>query len=151
MAKTKYGKYLLTDFQSTPPAYAAYAIEGPQWGMSGARSIPGASANFGGELFPKPILLEKEPHTHDADEYLLFMGGQLPDLFSNFDAEIDFWIGEEQEKYVITKPTIIFIPKGLLHTPLNFRKINKPVFFNVILMAPKFTKRINGELISFDD
>jgi len=150
MATGKYAKYLVTDFKAVPPPFARDAIMGPQVAFSGARNIPGANANFGGELFVKPILLEKEPHTHEADEYLIFLGGQLPDLFSNFDAEIDFWIGKEQEKYVITEPTIIFIPKGLLHTPLNFRKINKPVFFGVILLTPKFTKTMNGKDYSYE-
>ena len=149
MAENKYSKYLVKNFKSVPPPFAADAIEGPQWGFDGSRTVPGAKLNFGGEVFVKPILLEKEPHTHDVDEYLIFMGAQLPDLFSNFDAEIDFWIGEEQEKYVIAEPTIIYIPKGLLHTPLNFRKVNKPVFFNVILAASKFSKRMNGKLYSF--
>lgn len=151
MAAKKYEKYLLKKFSSVPPPFAADTIAGLQWGISGARTFPGATIHFGGEVFVKPILLEEAPHTHDADEYLIFMGGQLPDLFSNFDAEIDFWMGEEQEKYLITEPTIIYIPKGIPHTPLNFRIVNKPVFFNIILQAPKFSKKMNGKLYSFDD
>src|SRR4030067_1737414 len=99
MRTGKYTKYLLTDFKSVPPV-ARDAIAGPQVAFRGARQIPGANANFGGQVFIKPVFLEKEPHTHDADEYLIFLGGQLPDLFSSFDAEIDLWMGEEQEKYV---------------------------------------------------
>ena len=106
--------------------------------------------NMGWQLFTKPILLEKAPHTHNADEYLIFLGGQLPDLFSSFDAEIDFWMGKEQEKYTITKPTIIYIPKDMQHTPLDFRKINKPVLFSALLLTPKFTKTMDGKELSYD-
>ena len=100
---------------------------------------------MGWQLFVEPIYLEKEPHTHDVDEYLIFLGGKLPDLFESFQAEVDFCIGEEQEKHLITKPTIIFIPKGLVHCPLNFRKIDKPILFHAILLAPRFTKTIGAK------
>ena len=147
MAKKKYAKYLFSDFRedSNLPAVA-----GPQAYFRGGRQIPGANMNMGWQLFIKPIYLERAPHTHDADEYLIFLGGQLPDLFSSFEAEIDFWIGEEQEKYVITRPTIIFIPRGMPHTPLDFRKIVKPVLFSALLLTPRFTKTMDGKEMAYD-
>ncbi len=147
MAAKKYAKYLFSDFKedSNLPA-----VLGPQAYFRGARQIPGANMNMGWQLFVKPVFLEKEPHTHDGDEYLIFLGGQLPDLFSSFDAEIDFFMGEEQEKYVITKPTIIYIPKDIPHTPLNFRIINKPVLFTALLLTPRFEKTMNGKYYSYD-
>lgn len=147
MADLKYQKYVFTEFKedSNLPAVAS-----PQAYFRGARQIPGSNMNMGWQLFLKPIFLEKEPHTHDADEYLIFLGGHLPDLFSSFEAEIDLWLGEEQEKYIITKPTIVFIPKGFPHTPLNFRNIVKPVLFSALLLTPKFTKRMGGRDYSYD-
>ena len=147
MSKGKYAQYLFSDFKedSNLPAVA-----GPQAYFRGARQIPGANMNMGWQLFTRPIFLEKAPHTHTADEYLIFLGGELPDLFSSFDAEIDFWIGEEQEKYVITRPTIIYIPKGMPHTPLDFRKIVRPVLFSALLLTPRFTKPMAGREYSYD-
>ena len=147
MASKKYAKYLFTDFKEDANLPA---VDGPQAYFRGARQIPGANMNMGWQLFVRPMLLEKAPHTHDADEYLIFLGGQPPDLFGSFDAEIDFWIGKELEKYVITKPTIIFVPKGLPHTPLDFRKIVKPVLFSAILLTPKFTKTMDGKEFAYD-
>ncbi len=147
MAESKYDKYFLTEFKepSNLPAVA-----GPQAYFRGAKQIPGANLNMGWQLFIKPIYLEKEPHTHDVDEYLIFLGGKLPDLFDSFKAEIDFCIGEEQEQRVIDKATIIFIPKGLVHCPLNFRKIDEPILFHAILLAPRFTKTMGGKEYSYD-
>jgi mannose-6-phosphate isomerase-like protein (cupin superfamily) len=147
MAEKKYAKYLFSDFKedSNLPAVA-----GPQAYFRGARQIPGANMNMGWQLFVKPIHLEKEPHTHASDEYLIFLGGQLPDLFSSFDAEIDLWLGEEQEQYLINRSTIVFIPKGLTHCPLNFRVIRKPVLFSALLLTPKFTKTMGGKEFSYD-
>jgi hypothetical protein len=97
----------------------------------GTRQIPGAGINMGWQLFTKPVLPEKEPHMHDADEYLVFLGSDPADWFSSFDAEIDLFLGEELEQYVIDKPTIVNIPPKLSHCPLNFRIMNKsPCFYH---------------------
>jgi mannose-6-phosphate isomerase-like protein (cupin superfamily) len=146
MEELKYGKYIFTDFKE--PANLT-AVADPQAYFRGARQIPGANMNMGWQLFVKPIYLEKEPHTHNVDEYLVFLGGKLLDLF-DFKAEIDFWIGKEQEKHVINKPTIIFIPKGMVHCPLNFRKIDEPILFHAILLGSRFTKFMNGKEFSYD-
>jgi hypothetical protein len=147
LAESKYDKYFLTEFKesSNHPAVAD-----PQAYFRGARQLHGANLNMGWQLFVKPVYLEKEPHTHDADEYLIFLGGKLPDLFNSFKAEIDFCIGEEQESHLIDKATIIYIPKGLVHCPLNFRKIDEPVLFHAILLAPRFTKTMGGKEYSYD-
>ncbi len=146
MTERKYEKYVLTEFKEEPnfPGIAS-----PQAYFRGARQIPGANLNMGWQLFTQPIYLEKEPHTHDVDEYLCFLGGKLPDVF-DFKAEIEFWMGEEGEKYIINKATIIFIPKGLVHCPLNFKRIDEPILFHAILLAPRFTKRMKGKEYTYD-
>lgn len=147
MAENKYDKYFLTEFKE--PANLP-GVDGPQAYFRGARQIPGANLNLGWQLFVRPMLLEKEPHTHDFDEYLVFLGGTLPDLFSSFQAEIDFCIGEELEQHLIDKATIIFIPRGMVHCPLNIRKVDKPFLFQAILEAPKFIKTMQGKEYSYD-
>ena len=140
--KLKYQELVFSDFKedSNLPA-----VDGPQAYLRGARQIPGANMNMGWQLFVRPMELEKEPHTHNGDEYLIFLGATLPDIFSSFDAEIDLFMGPELEKYVITKPTIVFVPKGFSHTPLNFRVLRKPVLFSALLLSPVFEKTMNGK------
>ncbi len=66
----------------------------------------------------------------------MFLGSKPPDVF-DFDAEIEFYMGEDPdnlEKIVITKPTIIRVPRGVWHCPLIFKKVNKPVWFQAGLL-----------------
>jgi hypothetical protein len=147
MAKKKYAKYVFSGLREEMklPFFAK-----PQAYFRGTRQIPGANVNMGWQLLIKPILLETEPHTHDADEYLIFLGNDPADWFSSFDAEIDLFLGEEMEKYLIDKPTVVYIPANLTHCPLEFRVINRPVLFTALLQAPIFTKTMKGKLYTFD-
>lgn len=142
----KYEKLVFTDFKESGNLPGVLS---PQGYFRGANQIPGAKANFGWQVFTKPLYLERAPHTHAGDEYLIFMGADTSNLFDSFDAEIDLTLGEELEKYVITKPTIVYIPAGMAHTPLDFRVIRKPVFFTALLLSPIFEKTMNGKYYEF--
>jgi hypothetical protein len=120
-------------------------IAKPQAYFRGAHQIPGAGINMGWQLFIRPVLLEKEPHTHNTDEYLIFLGDNPADWFGSFDAQIDLYLGEEMEKYVIDKPTIVYIPPKMSHCPLDFRVLYRPVLFTALLQSPVFTKTMKGK------
>ncbi len=146
MAKKKYEKLVFSGFKESMDLPF---IAKPQAYFRGEHQIPGARVNMGWQLFIKPVQLEREPHTHDADEYLIFLGHDTADFFSSFDAQIDLFLGEEMEKYLIDKPTIVFIPSKMVHCPLNFRVLNKPVLFTALLQTPVFTKTMNGKEFTF--
>ena len=71
--------------------------------------------------------------------FLVFLGASFPNVF-DFDAKIEFTLGkgDEAETYIIDKPTIIRIPAGVSHCPLNFKEVNKPVLFLATLFTPMF-------------
>jgi hypothetical protein len=146
MTEKKYQQYVFSDFRED---HNHPNVMSPQAYFRGASQIPGANMNMGWQVLTDPMHLEREPHTHDVDEYLIFLGWKLPDVFE-FDADIDFYLGEEQEHYTIDKATIIYIPKGMVHCPLNFRRIGIPILFHAILMAPQFIKEMNGEKFVFE-
>ena len=56
------------------------------------------------------------------------------------DAEIEMGLGEEQEIHKITTPASVYIPKGLVHCPLNFRRVGKPILFVHATLASKYVK-----------
>ena len=157
---TRYGKYFLSDNHQPPKPMDFVSlnslppfpeIASPQTYFRGASALPGATATIGWQVFIAPVSWET-PHTHIYDEFLIFLGAELPDLCSSFDAEIDFWMGEEMEKHTITSTTIIYIPKGLQHSPLNFRVVRKPVLFHALYLGPSLdAKRVEGfDLKTFD-
>ncbi len=156
----KYGKYFLSDNGQPPKANDFVSlnslppfpeIASPQTYFRGASALPGATATIGWQVFTAPVCWET-PHTHKYDEFLIFLGAQPPDFCKSFDAEIDFWMGEEMEKHTITSTTVIFIPKGIMHSPLNFRAIRKPVLFHALYLGPSLdSERLpNFDLTTFD-
>ena len=116
-----------------------YVIK-PQAYFRGASQIPGSEFNVGFQIFAKPFFLDRIPHRHKHDEYLVFLGGYFPNVF-DFDADIELTLGKEgvdAEVYHICKPTIVRIPADVYHCPLNFKRVVKPVFFQAALMEGMF-------------
>ena len=102
-------------------------------GFRGACQIPGAKCTIGGALVTEPIFIDPYPHKHSGDEYLGFLGP--PGHVYDWDAHIEFTLGldDDAEMYNIDQPTIVRIPANTWHCPLNFIRIGKPVFFQVVL------------------
>lgn len=133
---TKWGDWILT-----PQAY-----------FRGDRNMPGAGLNLGYQVILKPHRLETEPHFHREDEYLVFLGAKFPDVFASWDAEVLFYMGpslDKMEKIVITEPTIIHLPKGWWHSPLDFTRVDKPLLFQAIMQSGrtglvKYVERNDG-------
>jgi hypothetical protein len=110
----------------------------PTISFRGDSDLPGAGINMGFRYYVKPFKMELQSHHHDVDEYLFFLGGQLPDLTANFDAEIEIFLGPEYEKHIITKPCILYIPRGFEHNPMDIKRVGKPLLFMPLLLAPYF-------------
>jgi hypothetical protein len=65
-----------------------------------------------------------KPHIHNYDEILGFVGTDTADKF-DLGGEIEFWL--DDEKYILTKSCLVFVPKGLRHCPLRFLRVDKPI------------------------
>ena len=131
MAETKYGKYIKTHSIQDAPF-------GPVFNFSGEDDFQSDFSMFA-IYVTKPNLMEAEPHSHEFDMYVIFCGGD-PNNMEDLGAEIEFSFGEEQEKHVITKPTVIYIPKETVHCPLNFVRVDKPVMFLHATIASRYQK-----------
>jgi hypothetical protein len=136
MKESKYAKYFLTEPElrnkpkiqmSNPSAYVDSALHF------------GSQANFSmaWRYIKEPMLFDRIPHSHEFDEFLCFLGGNLEDIF-DFDATIELSMGEEGEVCLIKQATVVYIPAGLVHTPLTFKRIDKPVLFHPIALKPDY-------------
>jgi hypothetical protein len=83
------------------------------------------------------FLMVNDPHSHDFDQFLHFYGANSMDI-TDFDAVIEMSLGEKGEKHTITEPTVLHIPKGVIHCPLDFKIVNKPVIFMNVALTPQY-------------
>ncbi|HSW38697.1 MAG TPA: hypothetical protein VLL97_04325, partial [Acidobacteriota bacterium] len=65
------------------------------------------------------------PHTHDFDEVIGFIGTNRKNP-RDLGGEIEFWF--EDEPYTLVKTCYLFIPKGVMHTPVVIKRIDTPIF-----------------------
>jgi hypothetical protein len=132
MPGTKYGKYILnaplTDERIGRVAH-----------LYGGKDFFGASFSPAWIGITKPLFMIETSHAHDYDEYLFFWGTNAADI-EEFDAIAELCLGEEEEKYLITKPSIVYVPRGLKHCPLNFKVVNKPILFMDISISPAYAR-----------
>jgi hypothetical protein len=91
-----------------------------------------------------------EPHSHEFDEIFHFFGADPYDI-SDFQAEVDFSMGDEGEIYTFNKPTIVYVPAGTVHAPINIRVCNKPIIFMNVANASSFVTMVDGKPKVFDE
>ena len=115
-------------------------VVAPQIGVSGGRDLGGANFSLGWSFLTQPFLMVAEAHKHDFDQIVFFLGGD-PNNVADFDAEVEMCFGVEQEKSVITYPSCVYIPSGLMHGPLNIKTVNKPFMFIDVTLSPGFSIR----------
>jgi hypothetical protein len=139
MAETKYSQYISND-----PVKMANIKQRQLFPMISAREeiwpgVEGINCNFAFVCVSEPYLMPDPPHKHDFDEYLFFIGGN-PQNLGDLGAEIEVALGEEWEKYLITAPAIVYIPKGLLHCPIHVKKVDKPFLFGHVMPSAAYVK-----------
>jgi hypothetical protein len=104
------------------------------------QSEPGVIVGM--HIFREPFIMHEETHKHDFEQVLCFINAD-PTNMREFDAEIEFSLGEEREKYTITKTTMVHIPAGVYHCPVVFKRIGKPIIFLEIMLTPKYDKAVS--------
>jgi hypothetical protein len=66
-----------------------------------------------------------KPHVHDTDEIIGFFGSD-PDNPYDLGGEVEIWL--EDDKYVIDRSCMIFVPAGMRHCPLAVLRVDRPIF-----------------------
>jgi hypothetical protein len=141
MSDKKYAKYIITENIRTeqPPAAMMKRFEEQRQAGNYTESTP--LYNLNDKIIPGAMYVDchwlykthghqgiqaEIAHTHDFDEVLGFIGSNRENP-RKLNGEIEFWLDDEQ--YIIDYSCLIFVPRGLKHLPLVFRRIDSPVFF----------------------
>jgi hypothetical protein len=147
MDETKYSKYFLKEPWGI--IHSKMKADGPRYiGIGQREPVKGWDESISQVLRPIYYAYEMipEPHTHSVAEILYFIGGD-PMNFEEFGAEVEFTMGEgeDAETHIITNTTWVYIPPYLTHCPLNFKRVDKPIMFGHIMMAPTFESTFVGK------
>jgi hypothetical protein len=137
MAEAKYGKYVLRDPIGRTPHTEVLA---PIVIMAGEKVWKGANLSLRMSTISQPFVMESKPHSHSYDAYMGFIGGD-PLNFAEFDAEVELSLGEEQEVQTINSTSIVYVPAGLLHCPLVFKRVGKPIIFMHIFPESEYERK----------
>jgi hypothetical protein len=91
----------------------------------------------------EPHVMER-PHAHDYDQVFHIFGGDASNI-TDFQAEVIVNLGDEQ--ITLTEPAIIFIPRGTMHCPVIFKRVDKPIIWmNVALVKGEYLQTLpSGE------
>jgi hypothetical protein len=163
MAKSRYGKYICTDLKQ---GVVMPGFKGPQTIGQGyidgyrrhlehviwmdSEVIPGAFYAECTWIWPpsmkdqRPRVISPEeakkspgiqPHTHDFHEVLTYFGTNFDDP-SDLCGEVEFWL--EDEKFILNKSFMAYIPAGMKHCPLKTLRMDAPMFHYTIGPGKKY-------------
>lgn len=138
MAVNKFEKYVMKGKpglkpDADNPGVVTAVLEGPQ-GWSGI------SPRITWKYVSQPAVMKEEPHSHDFEEWMIFLPNNASEP-QDFNAEIEISFGEEGETHKIDTSAVVFIPKGLAHSGVTFKKVGKPVMYATIYLAPDYISK----------
>jgi hypothetical protein len=127
MDKSKYGKYIVTDvskFKMESPLPPHPNVDSNYLFMNDD-AVKGSYFFRATWFWGTPGERRRGSHVHEWDEVLGFLGSSRKDVH-DLGGEIRFWI--EDEEHVLTKSSLIFLPKGVRHGPLQIKRVDTPIF-----------------------
>lgn len=141
MAKRKYEKYILTDLKL--PEKVQYREK--EYSKRATRIlwledeiVEGADSVILSWYFKATEKEGSPSHVHENfDEIVGFIGND-PQNPQDLGGEVEFWM--EDEKYILDKTCLIWVPKGIRHCPLRVVKVERPILFLAFSTTKKYGK-----------
>lgn len=144
MSASKYGKYIVTELKTdfSEEFNAEYAKWATRVLWMDNKVVEGAfQMNISWYLRPQTGQQPLQAHKHDPDEIIGFFGNNSEDPY-DLGGEIEFWL--EDEKHIITRSSLIFVPGGMKHCPLILRRVDRPIFhFSTVTSGQYVLKEAN--------
>ena len=92
---------------------------------------------------PNPQVLE---HSHDYDEIILHIGTD-PNNPEDIGGEVEFVV--DGEKLTIDRTSALFVPKGLKHGPLTWKRVDRPhILMTMIIGAGTLAQARPGGIVA---
>ena len=138
MAEGKYGKHII----DAPIMQSVMfpQITAPQINAFGAEHFMGIEFTMNWSYLTEPFLMVDSSHSHDFDQVICFIGGD-PLNIREFGGEVEIYFGEEKEKHVITSSSYIVVPRGVVHGPLNIKRVDKPIMYMDFPLTARYFKK----------
>jgi hypothetical protein len=120
-------------------------VSSPRLGLKSDEGFGDLKFSMSWWAITEPFEMVNENHKHDFDQFLIFVGGDLRNM-TDLGGEVELTLSEDGvnlQKFVITEATTVFVPAGLYHCPLNFKKINdpkKPILFHDLFFSPEYKR-----------
>jgi len=124
MSELKYANYIITEYPRELPTMEGGPELNHIFDLNDA-VVKGAFHVHCAWVSPGPNPGVYGAHTHPHDEVIGFIGTN-PEDPTDLGAEAELWM--DDEKYIITKSFLAFIPRGLKHCPLTVRDVKRPIF-----------------------
>jgi hypothetical protein len=127
-----YSKHIVTELKA--PNFGTEFVEGYKTFATrilwmDKNVVPGAF-QMNTAWYRKPKNHAPTAHTHNSDEIIGFLSMD-PENRYDLGAEIEMWMGDE--KFMLTKSTLLFAPAGMKHCPLILHHFDRPVFhFSIV-------------------
>jgi hypothetical protein len=141
MAKSKYGKYIVTELkvpESKKKIAEFYATYAKRILWMDENVVEGAFHMNTAWFVKASATTENEPHVHDSDEIIGFYGNNADDPY-DLGGEVEIWL--EDEKHILTKSSLLFIPAGMKHCPLILRRVDRPIFHFTVVTGRQYIRK----------
>lgn len=142
---TRYGRYIITtpkrhwsgpppDRPPGPPLARATQVVSLD-----DEASPGAFYADFVWIWSGDMTMSPEPHAHDFDEMIGFIGGAGRESPRAVEGNVSIVIGDEN--HAIKQSSLVFLPKGLKHCPIEFKNVTRPVLCFTIGNTPMWAPR----------
>ena len=141
MAESKYAKYIVTDLkvpEEKKKIAADYAKYAKRILWMDENVVEGAFHMNTAWYLKAAATLEDKPHVHEDDDEIIGFFGNDANTPNDLGGEIEMWI--EDEKHIITKSAMLFVPAGMKHCPLILRRVDRPIFHFTTVPGKRYIK-----------
>ncbi len=141
MANSKYSQYIVTNLCRPPEMGPDFVKKMEEWNhlilWMDDKVVPGAFQMNCCWFTKVPDDQPYSQHKHDVPEIIGLFGSNHQNPY-DMGAEVEFWM--EDEKFIINKSCMIFVPAGVKHCPLILKKIDRPIFHFTVVTSSLYSR-----------